>query len=460
MTDPLWQYSAGMLAQLIRKKDVSSREVVESHLSRIEAVNDKLNAVTVVLAESALKAADRADSGDALGPLHGVPFTVKENIDCLGSPTTQGLPIMAQAMPSMDSPVVARMKAAGAIPIGRTNLPELGLRITTDNPLRGRTQNPWSQERTAGGSSGGEGSAIASGMSPLGLGNDIGGSVRNPAYCCGITSLKPTVGRIPHALSIPPADAGLAFQLMAVEGPMARSVSDLRMAYEILSGRDPRDPVSVDAPLYGKPPLIRKVALVTDIPCVTLPAHHVNAIEAAGDAMAAAGWEVEHAVLPELELVTEIWARVLANDFSPSLELYRQIMSAPAHKLITALCNYYPEEMSLPVVHQHRWRLSCAWSEFFEEFPVIIGPTWTADPFLHNADIAPGGVELTLDTLRFITPANLLGLPASAVPTGTHDGLPTGVQVIADKWREDLVLDAASIIENSAGSITPIDPKF
>ncbi|MFT7219800.1 MAG: amidase [Candidatus Azotimanducaceae bacterium] len=213
---------------------------------------------------------------------------------------------------------------------------------------------------------------------------------------------------------------------MAVEGPMARSVSDLRMAYEILSGRDPRDPVSVDAPLYGTPPLIRKVALVTDIPGVTLPAHHVNAIEAAGDAMAEAGWEVEHAVLPELELVTEIWARILAKEFSPALELYSQIMSAPAHKLIVGLCNYYPEEMSLPEVHRHRWRLSCAWSEFFEEFPVIIGPTWTNDPFLHNADIAPGGTDLTLDILRFITPANLLGLPASAVPTGTHDGLPTG----------------------------------
>ena len=460
MTDPLWQYSAGMLAQLIRKKDVSSTQVVQSHLDRIEAVNDKLNAVTVVLAESALKAAARADNGDAMGPLHGVPFTIKENIDCVGSPTTQGVPMMAEAMPSVDSPVVERMKAAGAIPIGRTNLPEMGLRITTDNPLRGRTQNPWSQEHTAGGSSGGEGSAIASGMSPMGLGNDIGGSVRNPAYCCGITSLKPTIGRIPHATCIPPSDLGLAGQLMAVEGPMARTVSDLRTAYEILSGRHPRDPVSVDAPLYGKPPAIRKAALVTDIPGVTLPAHHVNAIEAAGDAMAAAGWQVEHAVLPELELITEIWTRILADEFRPSLELFSQFMSAPAVKLIATLCDTFTDDMSLAETHQHRWRLSCAWSEFFEEFPVIIGPTWTNDPFLHNADIAPGGTDLTLDYLRFITPASLLGLPASAVPTGTHDGLPTGVQVIADKWREDIVLDVAGIIENKSGLITPIDPRF
>ena len=213
------------------------------------------------LAESALKAADAADKTEPSGPLHGVPFTIKENIDCVGSPTTMGVPLLLDAMPPIDSPVVERMKKAGGIPLARTNLPEMGLRITTDNPLRGRTLNPWNADRTAGGSSGGEGSAIATGMSPIGLGNDIGGSLRNPAFCCGIASLKPSAGRIPHAIFGSFQDFGVAFQLMAVEGPMARHVKDLRLGYEILSGRDPRDPVSVDAPLTGPQPAKKNVAV-------------------------------------------------------------------------------------------------------------------------------------------------------------------------------------------------------
>ena len=231
----LYERTALELAALIRSKEVSSREVVQAHLDRISAVNGHVNAVTVVLAESALKAADAADAREAAGPLHGVPFTIKENIDCVGSATTNGVPALADAHPTMDAPVVARMKAAGAIPIGRTNLPEMGLRLSTDNPLRGRTLNPWHTELTAGGSSGGEAAALATGMTPFGLGNDIGGSLRNPAYCCGITSLKPTQGRIPHAGSMEPLDAGIAVQAMLVEGPMTRSVADLRMGLSILA---------------------------------------------------------------------------------------------------------------------------------------------------------------------------------------------------------------------------------
>ena len=166
MADDLWRRSATTLADLIRTKQTSCQEVVESHLGRIEAVNGRLNAITVVLADSAMVAAAEADRREPTGPLHGVPFTIKENIDCLDSATTRGVPALADSMPSLDAPVVARMKAAGAIPLGRTNLPELGMRITTDNPLHGRTLNPWNADRTPGGSSGGEASALASGMSP------------------------------------------------------------------------------------------------------------------------------------------------------------------------------------------------------------------------------------------------------------------------------------------------------
>ena len=196
----LCRRSATELAGLICRGEVSSRDVVEAHLARIAEVNDDVNAITLTLEESALKQADAADTADAverLRPLHGVPYTIKENIDLVGTPTTQGLPSLADAIPGTNSPIVDRMNSAGAIPIARTNLPEVGLRIDTENPLRGRTYNPWDKNRTPGGSSGGEAAAIATGMSPMGLGNDIGGSLRNPAYCCGIASLKPTAGRVP-----------------------------------------------------------------------------------------------------------------------------------------------------------------------------------------------------------------------------------------------------------------------
>lgn len=208
----LYECTATTLAAMIRAGEVSCREVVDAHLARIDAVNPRINAVTVVLSESARAAANLADrvqrAGEALGALHGVPFTVKENVDCLGTPTTHGVRALAEAVPYSDAPVVARMKAAGAIPIGRTNLSELGLRLCTDNPLRGRTLNPLDPALTVGGSSGGDAAAVATRMTPIGLGTDIGGSLRIPAHCCGVATLKPTTGRIPFAASLPPKIMG------------------------------------------------------------------------------------------------------------------------------------------------------------------------------------------------------------------------------------------------------------
>jgi amidase len=199
----LWRMSAAELAQAIRSKQASSRAVVEAHLQRIEAVNPSVNAVTVVLGEQAVEAAKAADravaAGGDLPPFHGVPFTVKGNVDLAGTPTTHGAKALANAYPSRDAPVVERLKAAGAIPIGCTNLPTFGMRWNTDSELYGPTVNPWDRSRTAGASSAGEAAALATGMSPLGLGNDGLGSLRHPAQCCGVSALKPTLGRIPDA---------------------------------------------------------------------------------------------------------------------------------------------------------------------------------------------------------------------------------------------------------------------
>lgn len=459
MGDELWRKSATELAALIRNKEVSSREVVTSHLDRIDAVNETVNAVTVTLRESALHAADEADASDPAGPFHGVPFSIKENIDCTLSATTQGVPAMAEAMPSSDAPVVARMKAAGAIPLARTNLPEMGLRVTTDNPLRGRTNNPWDPERTAGGSSGGEGASLATGMSPIGLGNDIGGSLRNPAYCCGIASLKPTTGRVPQVHSVPPIDLPISFRLMAVEGPMARRVADLRVAYELLSGWHPRDPFSTPAALTG-PPIEKRAGLVTKMPHSIMPPATLEAIKQAGKLLEEAGWQVDEVEPPELAHVGDIWAYLLGVDLQQMLETLAPVMSKPAVGMLEGLLKQYdPATMPSIAIFTERDRLATAWSLFLQNHPVLIGPTWADLPFLHDADIDPEtGIETTLRRLQFITPGNLLGIPAVALPMGISEGLPTGIQIYADRWREDVCLDVAELIEARVGSITPIDP--
>lgn len=269
MTTDLWRMSATELAAAIRARYISCQEVIEAHLRRIETVNPSVNAITVVLGEQALEAAKATDrkvgGGRDLPPLHGVPFTIKENIDLVGTPTTQGLKALSGAYPRLDAPVVERLKAAGAIPIGRTNCPTFAVRWHTDSELWGATVNPWDQSRTPGASSGGEAVALATGMSPLGLGNDGLGSLRWPAQCCGICVLKPTLGRIPDATTAGPEDEPIGAQLTNVQGPLARHVADLRAAFEVLAGSTWRDPWSVPAPLCGPAlPKPIRVALVLD----------------------------------------------------------------------------------------------------------------------------------------------------------------------------------------------------
>jgi amidase len=457
MADALWSKGAGELAELIRTRQVSSREVVQAHLDRIDAVNGAVNAVTVALADTALAAADEADRTPGSGPLHGVPFTIKENIDIVGSATTNGVPAFAEALPPVDAPIVTRMKAAGAIPLARTNLPEMALRVATDNPLRGRTNNPWDLGRVAGGSSGGEGVALATGMTPIGLGNDIGGSLRNPAFCNGIASIKPTHGRVPQASSIPPIDPMLSAQVMATDGPMARTVADVRLGLSILNGRDARDPRSVDVVLDGPPVDAQVVAVVTDVPGVTLPPPFVDAIRAAGSALEGAGWKVVEATPPDIEMINAVWVAMMQLGLGDLVPLLGAIMTPPAVGLIEALMAFDTMDANTAFVERHR--LQREWSAFFADHPVVVGPTWCDVQFEHDADIHPEtGVETTLARLPFILPGNLLGIPGTSVPTGVSDGLPTAVQVYADLWRDDLSLAAAEVIESALGTITPIDP--
>lgn len=465
----LWRRSASELATLIARGEATSAEVVEAHLARIAEVNPKLNAVVRVLADEARSAAAEADrqvqARAQLGRLHGVPITVKENIDVAGLPTTNGLPAFAGVAAVVDAPVVERMRAAGAIPIARTNLPDMGLRIHTDSSLHGLTRNPWGRSLTAGGSSGGEGSALASGMSPLGLGNDIGGSLRNPAHACAIASIRPTAGLVPDAQTVPGADRSLAFQAMAVQGPMARRVSDVRLGLEILAGAHPRDPWSLDPP-PRRPASPCRVALLASPPGGETHPAIVNATRRAADALADAGYEVIDACPPHYEQVVADWLTLLSTDLSAVLDQLRPIMGADGLRFVDAAFAHSPpltEASGLSRLMTARDGLARDWAAFMEQYPLILTPTWSTPPFEHGFDVRDAtSTAAVLSLMRPVVVANYLGLPSAAVPAGldTATGSPIGVLVGGRRMDDFACLDAAEIIEARLAPTTPIDPVW
>ena len=464
MSGELWQLGALELAAAIRKREVSSREVIAAHLARIDEVNPALNAIVRRLDEDALAAAaaaDRAIADDAdVGPLHGVPCTVKENIDLTGTPTTQAITALADAVASTDAPVVERLRAAGAIPIGRTNLPDLGLRVHTDSSLHGLTRNPWSSRVTAGGSSGGEAAALASGMSPLGLGNDIGGSLRNPAHCCGIASIKPTTGVVPHATEIPPIDLLLSSQLMMVEGVMARSVADVAAGFAVVAGAHRRDPLSLPIALPPAPDRPLRVALLAEPPGGSTDAAIAGAIRSAADALAAAGHDVIEATPPSYEQTVVQWAALLAPDLQSQRELLDAVIGADGRRFLEFSDARFAafDTSGWPSLFLDRYRLANDWEQFFHGVDVLLSPTWTSPPFEHGADVADAeGARAVLEMIRPVIPANFLGLPATVAPAGVVDGLPVGAHFTAARFADLTALAAAAALEAAVGTFTPID---
>jgi amidase len=466
MSGELWRESALGLAALIKSGDVSSRDVIESHLARIDEVNPHLNAVVRVLTDEARAGADAADrtrrEGGAMGPLHGVPITVKENIDLAGTPTTNSVHAFADAIASIDAPVVQRMRAAGAIPIGRTNLPDFGLRVHTDSSLHGLTRNPWNPNVTAGGSSGGEAASIATGMSPLGLGNDLGGSLRNPAHCCGISSIKPTTGVIASATVVPPVDVPISFQLMVVQGVMGRHIADVRAGFTAVAGVDSRDPLSVPAMLSDMPtdrPL--RIAVLPEPDGGRTDAGIAAATRRAADALASQGHEVTETGPASYSRSVELWALVLGGDLRTQRPLLDMVLGEGGRRFLDLTDSVF-EDLDLTKwsnFHLERYAVACEWAEFFTKFDALITPTWALPAFAHGADIADlDGAVTTLETIRPVLPPNLLGLPAVVTPAGVANGLPVGIQVIGDRFHDLSCLSIAALIEQQLGILTPIDP--
>jgi amidase len=468
VSEPLWRWPAHQLAAAIRHGAVSAREAAASALARVQEVNPALNAIVDVMADEALAAADAADAalrrGEPPGPLHGVPVTVKVNVDLRGRPTTNGVVAFKDLVAADDSPVVANLRRAGAVIIGRTNTPAFSVRWFTENDLHGRTLNPWSRAHTPGGSSGGASSAVAAGMGAIAHGNDLAGSVRYPAYCTGVVGLRPSFGRVPAYLPSAKDERPLSLATMSVQGPLARCVADVRLALQAMSAGDARDPWWVPAPLAG-PALPRPIRVAMTVNCQGEPADAaaVAAVRQAGAWLAEAGYAVEEVEPPSLAQAQELW-KLMANDEArrfmwPAVEQFGDEGVRRSFGWMLADSPVLDHSAHLKAFAK-RATLVRRWQLFLERYPLVLAPVSGEPPFRWGLDVeseATMARVLRAQESQFAVP--VLGLPAVSVPTGLAGGLPMGVQFIGPRFREDLVLDAAEVIEARCPPMTPVDPR-
>jgi amidase len=465
----LWKWDAVDLARAVRHRQVSSREVVTSCLARLDAVNPKINAVVVRLGEAALAEADDADAavkrGDILAPMHGVPVTIKINVDQIGQATSNGVVAFKDVIATEDSPVVANFKSAGAIILGRTNTPAFSSNWFTDNDLYGRTLNPWSKDYTPGGSSGGASACVSAGITPIAHGNDLAGSVRYPAYCTGVVGLRPSFGRVPAFVPSAKSERAISGQLMSVQGPLARHVCDIRLALAAMSQGDPRDPWWVPAPLNGpRPQTPIRVALASRPAGAEVHPAVVEAVDRAGSLLADAGYLVEDVDLPNFAEVAAEWTNLVKEE-APFFT--KAAVEQFGDALIRDSYRWQMEDAGEPDIAAYMQSLARrtgwirSWNLFLKDYPLVLCPVSFEPPFAQGRDTESRESALRLRQSQmpsFAIP--VLGLPAISVPTGMSDGLPMGVQIVASRFREDLLLDAAEVIEAHCPMATPVDPQF
>jgi Asp-tRNA(Asn)/Glu-tRNA(Gln) amidotransferase A subunit family amidase len=456
--------SARDIAAQIRKKEISPVEVAHTHLARIERLNPSLNAFVDWKPEAVLAQARAAEKairqGGDVGPLHGVPLSIKSSIDVTGHRSEAGTRLRAGTIAAEDAPLVARWRAAGAVILGVTNTPELLMAWETDNLLYGRTNNPWDLTRTAGGSSGGEAAAIAAGLSAGGVGSDSGGSIREPAHFCGICGLKPTPGRIPSTGHFPKS-AG-PFALLGVVGPMARTIADVQVLFEAMAGADDGDPCAAPVPIRK----IReqdlksaRVGFFEDDGRTPVTAETRTAVRRSANLLEHAGFQVESFRPAGLEEARELWWKLFGtaggmilgpmlrgheSELSPILQEFSSWTTAePPHSGDSLLATWLGrDDVRERILRQMR------------DHPVLLCPTAAIPAFRHGEREwkVEGKTVKYLDAWSYCEWFNLLGFPAVVVPMGfSEEGLPIGVQIVGRPWEEELILAIAAALEETRG---------
>ena len=440
------------LSGLIQSKAVSPVEVAEAHLAQISRLNPKLNAVVTIapdLIDRARQAEAAVMRGDDLGPLHGIPITIKDTIETGGLRTTSGSKIRANHVPTKDAPAVARLKDAGAVILGKTNVAEMAMDYTGDNPVFGRTKHPLDESRTPGGSSAGEAVAIATGMSPAGIGSDLAGSIRIPSHFCGISGMKPTTGRVPGEGQFPPGSG--PYSLGAVIGPMARTVAELRHLFYVLAN------LTYSAEAANSLKGLR-VAWYTDDGIAPVTEETRNAVRTAASRLSAAGLLTEERRPPHVERANELWLSIFSR---ASVVQLRQVYSEKegeagsfvSWRLKTA------DETSTPSLDDYirawmeRDRLRAELVDWMEESPILVCPVGATPAFKHDTlkiDVN-GSTVGTFRAFSYAQAFNVFDLPVVTVPAGkSREGLPIGVQIVGRPFAEELVLKVAEVIEGNS----------
>jgi len=463
MTERLFPSALALAAQ-IRKKEISPVEVAHVHLDRIERLNPRLNAFVDWKPELVLAQARAAEEGilqgEEVGPLHGVPLSIKSSIDVAGHRSEAGSRLRAGYIAAEDAPLVARLRAAGAVILGVTNTPELLMAWETDNLLYGRTNNPWDLTRTAGGSSGGEAAAIAAGLSAGGVGSDGGGSIREPAHFCGICGLKPTPGRIPSTGHFP--KSGGPFALLGVVGPMARTVADVQVLFQAMAGADDGDPYAAPVPIreiQGQELKSVRIGFFEDDGRTPVSAETRSAVHQSAGALEEAGYRVESFRPDGLEEARDLWWKLFGTaggmillpmlrgheaELSPILREFSSWTSAePAHSGNSFLATWLQrDDVRERILRQ------------MQHYPLLLCPTAAIPAFRHGERewTIEGKTVKYLDAWSYCEWFNLLGFPAVVVPMAfSNEGLPIGVQIVGRPWEEELVLAIAAALEERRG---------
>src|SRR6202451_1911604 len=463
--DDLTFLPSASIPQQIRKKKISPVELVQAHLAKIARLNPQLNAFVQVDSEGALRAARSAEAavtrGETLGPLHGVPISIKSSLEVAGLRCEAGTRLRAGFVARQDAPLVARLKNAGAIVLGVTNAPELLMAWETDNLLYGRTNNPWDLSRTPGGSSGGEAAAIAAGCSAGGVGSDGGGSIRVPAHFSGICGLKPTPGRVPSTGHYP-ASAG-PFAQLGVVGPMARTVADVARLFSVTAGHDMGDPVSAPVPVraWSDAEILKlRVAYFEDDGATAVTAETAAAVRAAAEALRAQGFQVEAWRPQNLDRVWALWwnlfGRAVQMAFAPTVE-GREAELSPMYRAWRERVALEPAMEGREGLHTLMGRdaLRERLLRQMETFPILLCPACAVPAFRHGERewMVQGRKVEYLKAMSYSQWFNLLGNPAAMVPVGrSAEGLPIGVQIVGRPWEEEQVLSVAAALEKQCGA--------